>query len=67
MLEKAGEILWYMIFFNPLIIIPIVWTRYSNESKRYRIFCILGSILLFSSLCFFLSMIIILRNGLGPT
>ena len=36
LLDKIGEVLWFAMFFMPLVTVPIVWRR-SKQLKIYRV------------------------------
>ncbi len=63
--DTIGEIFWFTMFFAPIIIMLFVW-KFLKIEKIYRI--IIGVILglFISLLCYYISMGIIFRNGMGP-
>ena len=66
MLDKIGEILWFAMFFTPVLTIPVVW-RLSREKKIYRILLGLGLAIVISIVFFIISWTILFRNGMGPS
>lgn len=66
LLDKIGEILWFAMFFTPVVTIPIVWRR-SKQSKVHRVLIGLAIAFLISVVFFIISWTILLRDGLGPT
>ncbi len=63
--DTIGEIFWFTMFLAPIIIMFFVW-KFLKIEKIYRI--IIGIILglFISLLCYYISMGIIFRNGMGP-
>ena len=59
-----GQILWFVMFTTPLLIVPLVF-KYSSYKKAERI--IIGLVLAFllSLLLYFSSLAIIFRDGMG--
>ncbi len=66
MLDTIGKVLWYAMFFTPVITIPLSW-KYWKGNKIEKI--ITGSVcaVLLSLFFFAISFGLALRNGLGPT
>lgn len=63
--DTIGEIFWFAMFFAPVIAVILVW-KYIEIEKFYRI--IIGIIigLFISLICYYVSMGILFRNGMGP-
>ena len=63
--DTIGEIFWFIMFLAPIISMFFVW-KFLKIEKIYRI--IIGIILglFISLLCYYISMGIIFRNGMGP-
>jgi len=64
LLDTIGKILWFAMFFTPVLTIPFVW-RKSKEKPIYKIVYGLGLAFLISLVLFLISWNILLRNGLG--
>jgi hypothetical protein len=66
-MDLLGEILWYAMFFTPVITIPLFWRFDSTSNKKMKV--INGMLLAFLISLVFLviSLTILFRNGLGPT
>jgi hypothetical protein len=62
--DIVGQILWYVMFFTPLITIPIVW-RLNSQNKIIKF--LIGLILAFilSSLLYYISIHIAFKNFNG--
>jgi hypothetical protein len=63
-MDTLGQILWWLIFASPIIIIPLVW----KLSKQKKIATILKGLLIsgiISLILYFLSLAIIFREGMG--
>ena len=65
-MDILGQILWYLIFFTPILTIPLVW-KYSKRSKWYKIVKGLLFAVFLSIVLYVIAMAIALRDGLGPT
>ena len=65
-LDVIGEIFWYLIFLAPIICVAICWNFMSNR-KFVRVITGIFIGLLVSILCYFISLAILFRDGLGPT
>lgn len=63
-MDILGQILWFMIFVTPLIVIPIIW-KLSKKKKLIRILIGLGFSIILSFLLYHISLRIIFRNGIG--
>jgi hypothetical protein len=66
LLDTIGKVLWYVMFFTPVITIPIFW-KYWRGNKIEKI--IAGSVcaVLISVLLFAIVFGLAFRNGLGPS
>jgi len=66
-MDLLGEILWFAMFFTPLVTLPLVWKYNTSNTKTMRV--IIGLLLAFiiSFVFFIVSFSIFLRDGLGPT
>jgi hypothetical protein len=64
-IDIFGEIIWFLAFIAPLISIVVIWRSFEiNKFFRIVIGLIIG--LFISLLCYFISIEIIFRNGMGP-
>ena len=63
-IDKAGAVLWIVMFITPLITVPLVW-KFFKVRKVYRV--IIGLVLacFISFFLYHISMGIALRHGLG--
>lgn len=59
-----GQVLWFAMFFTPLITIPVVWVLFKVK-KVYRIIIGLVLAVFISFLLYQISLSIIFRNGMG--
>jgi tryptophan-rich sensory protein len=66
-MDTIGEILWFAMFFTPVITVPLVWRYNKSNTKTIRIIIGLVLALVLSLIFYMISMGILLRNGLGPT
>jgi len=65
LLDTLGEIVWFLMFITPLIIIPLTW-KFIDGSKMVKIASGLLLSLVCSIILFCIGMAILLRHGLGP-
>jgi hypothetical protein len=64
-IDIIGEIMWIMVFVAPLLSVIIVWRTFEiNKFFRIVIGLIIG--LFISMICFYISLEIIFRHGMGP-
>ncbi len=66
-LDIIGEILWFGMFFTPVITIPLALRYNKNKTKFFRVIDVLLLAILISVVFFMVSMSILFRDGLGPT
>lgn len=64
-LDIIGGFLWILMFASPLIVFPFVWRLSRASFLKKCLYTILLSIPL-SFACYFLSIAIIFRDGMGP-
>jgi hypothetical protein len=65
-MDIVERILWFSIFFTPLITIPSAW-KYIKKRKIIKLMVGILFSLILSALLLTLTMAIAFRNGLGPT
>jgi len=63
-MDLLGQLLWVLMFATPALTIPLVW-KFSKQRKGVRL--IIGILLaaLISVVLYYLSLSIILRDGIG--
>ena len=63
-MDLLGQLLWILMFVTPALTIPLVW-KFSKQRKQVRL--IVGIVLaaLISLVLYYLSLAIILRDGIG--
>jgi len=64
--DAIGVFCWYMMFFTPIITVPLVW-KYSKRRPGGKIFIGLLFAVALSFILFIVSLSILFRDGLGPT
>jgi len=64
-LDTIGGILWYTVFIAPFLSVFFVW-RFIKIQKAWRIMLGILLGLIISLICYFVSLGIIFRNGMGP-
>ncbi len=64
-MDTLGQILWYLLFASPIIAIPIALKL--SKKVKVRILLWLSISLVLATLCYFLSISILFRGGMGPT
>lgn len=64
-LDIIGGVLWVMVFMSPVISTFLVW-RFLEINKVLRILFGIMIGLIASMICYFASLEIIFRNGIGP-
>ncbi len=63
-LDLIGQFFWILMFIMPLVTVLIVWKMSATNKILLVIFGVLvGSF--FSVLCYFISLAILFRNGMG--
>jgi hypothetical protein len=64
-LDLVGQFFWILMFIMPLVTVLIIW-KMSDTNKI--ILVIIGVLVgsFFSVLCYFISLAILFRNGMGP-
>lgn len=60
-----GQLFFFLAYFTPLITIPIAW-KMMDGNKIFRVFIGLILAAILSYLFIFISISILIRNGLGP-
>jgi multisubunit Na+/H+ antiporter MnhF subunit len=66
-MDTFAEILWYTAFISPLLVLPVVYKITKGAKIVSRVLCsIVASIAICMLLAFF-AIIIIFRNGMGPS
>jgi membrane protein DedA with SNARE-associated domain len=63
-MDSIGKLLWYCVFLTPLFTVPWVW-KHSDAKKIVKIIVGLVLACLFSFILFYLSIMIVFRNGMG--
>jgi hypothetical protein len=64
-LDLLGHFFWILMFIMPLVTVLIVWKMSAtNKILLVIIGVLVGSF--FSVLCYFISLAILFRNGMGP-
>jgi multisubunit Na+/H+ antiporter MnhE subunit len=67
MADIIGQILWFGMFFTPVITIPLAWTYFKGNTKAIKILIGLICAFILSFIFYSISLSILLRDGLGPT
>lgn len=62
--DIIGQVLWFAMFFTPLITIPVAWVLFKVK-KVYRVIIGLVLAVFISFLLYQISLSIIFRNGMG--
>ncbi|MFC3361909.1 hypothetical protein ACFOG5_01795 [Pedobacter fastidiosus] len=66
LIDSIGNTFWYLMFLTPLLTVPLTF-RLSTGSKTYKIIIAIILAVILSTAFYFISMSIILRDGLGPS
>jgi tryptophan-rich sensory protein len=64
-MDTIGQILWFAMFFTPVVTVPLVWKYNTSNTKAMRIIIGLLIAFLLSFVFFIISIKIHFRNGLA--
>lgn len=65
-MDILGTILWFSMFLTPVFAIPIVW-KISKQKPIYKLIISIVISAIISFVLYFLSLVIIFRDGMGPS
>jgi uncharacterized protein YybS (DUF2232 family) len=64
-LDGIALIIWVLVFLTPFITIPLFW-RNTEMRKIYRILLGLSAAVLLSIVLYYICVLIVFRDGMGP-